>query len=310
LTTAPPQGGDGQLSVSAGDTIAVVYIDADDGQGGMNIPRTATAGTDCRPPSLSNVAVSGVTGDGATISWTTDEPASSIVRFGLAGPPDSERSSPALVTSHSVRLAGLLPCTSYLFAVRSEDRAGNAAVDDDDGSFHGFVTRSHHLTTRTSQDTPRAIPDNDPTGVTSTISASDNVSVTDVDVRVNITHPYVGDLRLHLIAPNGTRILLADQRGDDGDNYRDTVFRRRGVEFDRRGRRAVHRRVPSRKTPRPGRRADRRRRVEARGDRSGTDRLRHARRLDPDARLRRPVRRLGRARGRRSRGGLRRQWRR
>ncbi len=224
LTTAAPTSGDGQLSVQGGDTITVVYIDADDGQGGLNVPRTDTAAVDCRAPVISNVAVTNVTGEGATISWTTDEPATSDVRYGLEPPLGSQQLATSLVTSHSIKLSGLTPCTQYLFSVRSQDAALNAAEDDNDGGFYSFMTRSHHTLARPSTDTPVAIPDNDPGGVASTRSVLDNVTVTDVDVEVNITHTYDGDIELYLITPAGTSILLSDQRGDDGDNYEQTVF--------------------------------------------------------------------------------------
>ena len=69
-----------------------------------------------------------------------------------------------------------------------------------------------------------AASDNTPAGVTSTIQVTDNVTVSDVDVEVNVTHPYTGDLRLSLITPGGSEILLVDMRGSDGDNFLDTVF--------------------------------------------------------------------------------------
>ena len=224
VTTAAAVHGDGAVSVDPEDTIAVVYIDADDGQGGTNVPRTDTAGVDCRPPEISNLLVARLTGREATISWTTDEPATSAVRFGADLPPGSEQSSAGLVSSHAIDLAGLEPCTAHFFSVRSADGAGNETEEDNAGSFFGFTTASDHRIDRPSGDTPIAIPDNDPAGATSTIHVPDHVVVADVDVEVNITHPYDGDIELYLVTPGGTQILLADMRGDDGDDYRDTLF--------------------------------------------------------------------------------------
>jgi subtilisin-like proprotein convertase family protein len=224
LTTAPASAGDGLLSVSPEDTVTVVYIDADDGQGGTNVPRSDTARVDCRPPVISDLHVARATGREATIRWTTDEPATSVLRFGVAPPPAAEQSSAALVTSHELRLAGLAPCTTYLFEVRSADAAGNEAVEDGGGSFFVLSTASDQRIVRLAGDTPISIPDNSAAGASSTIQLADQVTVADVDVEVDITHPYTGDLTLSLITPGGTEILLSAMRGDDGDNYGDTRF--------------------------------------------------------------------------------------
>lgn len=44
-------------------------------------------------------------------------------------------------------------------------------------------------------------------------------------VCINITHTYTADLRLELIAPDGTKILLAEGVGGSGDNFTNTCFR-------------------------------------------------------------------------------------
>jgi hypothetical protein len=50
-TTAPPAV-DGLLSVRNGDTITVTYIDANDGGGGVNLPRVVTATATCVTPGV------------------------------------------------------------------------------------------------------------------------------------------------------------------------------------------------------------------------------------------------------------------
>src|SRR5215470_4890179 len=50
----------GVLQVADGDTVTATYIDADDGQGGMNIPRTAMATVDCAAPVISNVQTTNI----------------------------------------------------------------------------------------------------------------------------------------------------------------------------------------------------------------------------------------------------------
>lgn len=53
-----------------------------------------------------------------------------------------------------------------------------------------------------------AIPDFDPDGVTSVISISDSALVRDIEVSVEIEHTYLGDVDVHLLAPNGKKVLL------------------------------------------------------------------------------------------------------
>ena len=64
------------------------------------------------------------------------------------------------------------------------------------------------------------IPDNNPVGASSVILVSNVTSaLRKVAVSVYITHTWVGDLRLELIAPDGTTVVLSDSNGGSGDNY-------------------------------------------------------------------------------------------
>jgi subtilisin-like proprotein convertase family protein len=60
--------------------------------------------------------------------------------------------------------------------------------------------------TGTSTDTPVAIPDNDPTGGSSTISISDNAPIAGIAVDIYITHTYRNDLKMYL--SDGTTEVL------------------------------------------------------------------------------------------------------
>ncbi len=63
-----------------------------------------------------------------------------------------------------------------------------------------------------------AIPDNNTTGVTSTINVSDSMTITSVSVYVNITHTYKGDLEVSLIGPDNTTVILHNRSGGSADN--------------------------------------------------------------------------------------------
>ena len=53
-----------------------------------------------------------------------------------------------------------------------------------------------------------SIPDNDKQGIKSGIIISDFGNVGDIQVNVNITHEFLSDLEIYLIAPNNQRVLL------------------------------------------------------------------------------------------------------
>jgi subtilisin-like proprotein convertase family protein len=63
-----------------------------------------------------------------------------------------------------------------------------------------------------------AIPDNNTTGVTSTLSYTGTGTVAAVKVRVNVTHTYQGDLEIALIGPDNTTVLLHNRTGGATDN--------------------------------------------------------------------------------------------
>jgi Subtilase family len=127
----PPAHGDYTISVSDGDTITCYYAALD---------KTAEAGVDGLDPVISDVTVESVTDTTVTITWTTNEPASTIVHYGGDTPPDQTYSSEELSTSHSAYIEGLSECTGYVFDVESADAAGNAARDDNGGVYYEFVT--------------------------------------------------------------------------------------------------------------------------------------------------------------------------
>jgi len=70
----------------------------------------------------------------------------------------------------------------------------------------------------------RAIADNDPTGVTISSTLDSLIRVESVEVIVNVDTTNVGDLRVVLTAPSGTRSVLATPRNDTTDHYVDYVF--------------------------------------------------------------------------------------
>ncbi|MDZ8054402.1 MAG: S8 family serine peptidase [Aulosira sp. ZfuVER01] len=60
-------------------------------------------------------------------------------------------------------------------------------------------------------DSPLGIPDNNKQGIKSAIAISETNLVQDIQVTVNITHDFLGDLEIYLIAPNNQQVLLQNR---------------------------------------------------------------------------------------------------
>jgi subtilisin-like proprotein convertase family protein len=67
-----------------------------------------------------------------------------------------------------------------------------------------------------------AIPENNSVGVTSTITITDPRAIEKIFVRVDIAHPLRGDLRIDLIAPDGTTVNLLQPSVERGADVRTT----------------------------------------------------------------------------------------
>lgn len=70
------------------------------------------------------------------------------------------------------------------------------------------------------------IPDNNPAGIVSTITvvnagSADKVLSVTID---SLVHTWISDLRLYLIAPDNSQIILASNVGDNGEDFLHTVF--------------------------------------------------------------------------------------
>jgi len=109
---------------------------------GMFSSSTGTGtGTDTTAPQITNVVASTET-TSATITWSTNEPASSQVEYGTSTSydslsPSTPQNDPSAgtsvgVVSHSVTLTGLNSGTEYHYKVKSKDVAGNLAVSEDE----------------------------------------------------------------------------------------------------------------------------------------------------------------------------------
>ena len=67
-----------------------------------------------------------------------------------------------------------------------------------------------------------AIPDNTPEGVIVPLQIATKVVVESLKVHVSIEHPFIGDLKVNLIAPSGNSATLHNRVGHSNDNINQT----------------------------------------------------------------------------------------
>ncbi len=169
------------------------------------------------PVRLENNGTAGTTGVVATL--TTSTPGVTVTG-GSSGYPNLDAGQSAVGnTPFEIQVDPGVPCGTVI--------QFNVAATANEGSWNGgsftilvgapgFVTVPYNST-----DVPRPIPNL--ATITSALSVASTDPVLDVNVGVSITHPFTADLILTLIGPNGTRIVLASQRGT-GSDYTNTVF--------------------------------------------------------------------------------------
>ncbi len=90
----------------------------------------------------------------------------------------------------------------------------------DTGTFNTWKLTFNGYSTQTAN---TAIPDNNATGITSTINVAATGTIVSLSVRVDITHTFQGDLEVALIGPDNTTVLLHNRTGGTTDNIQ-TVY--------------------------------------------------------------------------------------
>jgi hypothetical protein len=123
---------DGKLQIHNGDAIEADYVDT------SATKRVANATANLIPPTLTAVSVSSDLGV-ITVTWQTSEPADSAVQFGTNKLFNLSLTNSTLLTSHSLRLARLVPGLTYYFFVASTDEAGNSTTNNSAGNYYSFV---------------------------------------------------------------------------------------------------------------------------------------------------------------------------
>ena len=117
-------------STGVSDGSHTLYAVARDTSNNYATSTSLSITVDNTPPVISNIA-SSTGASTSTITWTTDENATSKVVYGFTTAYGSASSTATLVTSHSIGITGLSSATTYHYAVVSTDSVGNTATSSD-----------------------------------------------------------------------------------------------------------------------------------------------------------------------------------
>ena len=121
--TAPP----GELRTLFGQVADRIILQYANTSRQMTLAYPVALIGDTVPPQIRDVRTQNVAG-GVKVTWTTDEFATSEVRFGIApGVYTQTASDPLFEKTHSLTLTGLTAGQTYYFIVRGADRSGNQA---------------------------------------------------------------------------------------------------------------------------------------------------------------------------------------
>jgi subtilisin-like proprotein convertase family protein len=100
------------------------------------------------------------------------------------------------------------------------DQNGNGTKGEAADAYHAAFTVS--ATAGGTFTNSTALPIRDYTLTASTITIDQDLTVTDVNVKLNISHTYDSDLYIYLVGPDGTTVDLVANRGGGGNHFTNT----------------------------------------------------------------------------------------
>ena len=130
-----------------------------------------------------------------------------------------ERYSPSSATTSSQTLVYRVTFSEDVIGVGADDFALSPGSSGEVGTSSSTTTTGSETFTKT-RSSALAIPDL--TTVSDSITIPDSGAATSVSVTVNISHTYIGDLRVVLIAPDGTTKTMHNRSGGSDDDINQT----------------------------------------------------------------------------------------
>lgn len=122
-----------------------------------------------------------------------------------------------------LQLAELEASQTYFWRVKGENGCGASEFANP----FSFTTNSVTCVDVRASNLPKVTIDATNTSfgtIISSIEVNYDLKILDLDIFVDIEHPYIEDIALYLEAPEGSRYLLTSELGGDGQDYTNTVF--------------------------------------------------------------------------------------
>jgi subtilisin-like proprotein convertase family protein len=159
----------------------------------------------------SKVALSGPGGKAIAVTAVTLVAGTNGNQFDVTFPTQTATGTYTLVVGPDVRdLAG---------NPMDQDRNGKPGQPTDRYTGTTTVTGTN---TYSSSDVGKVIPNLGT--VVSRLTIPDNVTIRDLSVQVSASHPNDGTVRISLIGPDGTQVVLFNRRGGSGNDFVNTIF--------------------------------------------------------------------------------------
>ena len=170
------------------------------------------------PPAPTGVTATPASASQINVSWTASAGAASynVLRSTTSGGPYTQVGTSATT---SFADTGLACNTTYYYVVQA---VGSCASGNSAQASATTSACAGNQVLGFSAAPALAIPDNNTTGVTSTINVPNSMTITSVSVNVGITHTFQGDLEVALIGPDNTTVLLHNRTGGGTDNINTT----------------------------------------------------------------------------------------
>jgi subtilisin-like proprotein convertase family protein len=179
------------------------------------------AGPGCTPPAPpTGLTATPVSQTQINLAWNASAGATSynVLRSNTSGGPYSLIGTTA---STSFNNTGLTCGTTYHYVVQAVGACASGNSTQASATTSACPPGGNQVLT-VSAAPALAIPDNNATGITSTINVASSQTITSVSVSVGITHTFQGDLEVALIAPDNTTVLLHNRTGGSADNINTT----------------------------------------------------------------------------------------
>jgi subtilisin-like proprotein convertase family protein len=142
-----------------------------------------------------------------TLSWTADANATSYDVEVATDAAFTTITATGNTSATSYVLTGLANQTDFYWRIKPK----NASCEGAFSEAFLFTTGNEICNTVASANVPLTIATTANVTINSTLNIPDNLTITDVDVIVDITHSWVNDLTITLISPTGTQVQLVNR---------------------------------------------------------------------------------------------------